>query len=177
MDNIIDKSRCLRTVILCLLYVFGFSAFAVAHNESDPRTTTFHGMELSYEVIDGWAVHAGDIILGTTEEAAAHAPRRVPTSSLDAPLVQGLASYPTEVLWPRGIVPYVIDDDVPKREWILEAIRIWNDETVVRFVERTTERDYLRFAVREGGCFGVFGRGFDGGDHTPRVGPRHRHVA
>ena len=172
MDNIIDKSRCLRTVILCLLYVFGFSAFAVAHNGSDPRTTMFHGMELPYEVVDGWAVHAGDIILGTAEEAAAYAPERVRTSSSDAPLVQGLASYPTEVLWPRGIVPYVIDADVPKREWILEAIRIWNDETVVRFVERTTERDYLRFAVREAGCFGVFGRGFDGGEQIMPIEPR-----
>ncbi len=162
----------IRTLVLCLLCTFGLSSFAVAHNESGRQTTMFHGMKLSYEVINGWAVHAGDIILGTAEEAVAHAPRRVPPRSLDVPLEPLLAPYPTEVLWPQGIIPYIIDDDVPKREWILEAIRIWNDETVVRFVERTTERDYLRFAVREAGCFGVFGRGFDGGEQIMPIEPR-----
>ena len=29
------------------------------------RTTVLHGVELPYEVVDGWAVHAGDMILGT----------------------------------------------------------------------------------------------------------------
>ena len=70
------------------------------------QTTVFHGAELPYEVVDGWAVHAGDIILGTAEEAAAHAPRG-PRNSGDVPPFRRLAPYPREVLWPGGIVPYV----------------------------------------------------------------------
>ena len=127
----------------------------------------FHGLELSYEVIDGLAIHAGDVILGTAEQAAAHAPGRVQPRSPDAgalALDTQLAPYPVEVLWPEGIVPYVIDNDVPMQEAIREAIALWDARTVLRFVARTTERDYLRFAVRDSGCFGVFGRGFDGGE-------------
>ena len=146
--------------------VFGPPADAAAQ-----QTTVFHGAELPYEVIDGWAVHAGDIILGTAEEAAARAPRG-PRDSGDVPPIRRLAPYPQEVLWPGGIVPYVIDDDVPHPEWIREAIAIWNRKTVVRLIERTTQPDYLRFAVREAGCFGVFGRGFDGGEQIMPIGPR-----
>ena len=50
-------------------------------------------------------------------------------------------------IWPGGVVPYVIDDNVPGRDRILRAIREWDTKTVLRFVERTSERDYLRFAL------------------------------
>lgn len=35
------------------------------------RTTIFRGAEMPYEVVNGLAVYAGDIILGTVEEVAA----------------------------------------------------------------------------------------------------------
>ena len=142
---------------------------AWAQDGSRLRTTMFLGAELPYEVVDGWAVHGGDIVLGTAEDAAARAPRSL--SDARRPPIYRLAPYPSEVLWPGGIVPYVIDDDVPHPEWIVEAIGIWNEKTVLQFVERTTERDYLRFAVRDAGCFGVFGRGFDGGEQIMPVAP------
>ena len=50
-------------------------ADAKGQDGSPFRTTMFHGLELPYEVVDGQAVYAGDIIPGTAEEAAAHAPR------------------------------------------------------------------------------------------------------
>ena len=138
------------------------------------RTTMFHGMELSYEVIGGLAVHDGDIILGTAEEAAARAPGRAEPRSPRLPRPNHLAPYPVEVLWPGGIIPYVIDDDVPMRHKraVLRGIEAWDAKTVLTFVERTTERDYLRWAVREeGGCSGAFGRGYDGGEQIMPVSP------
>ena len=124
---------------------------AQAQDGSRLRTTMLFGMELSYEVVDGLAVHAGDIVLGTAEQAAAHAPAGELVLSPEGPPVSRLAPYPTGVLWPSGIVPYVIDDDVPMRESIIGAIGIWNAKTVVRFVQRSEQPDYLRFAVREAG--------------------------
>ena len=116
-------------------------------------------------------MYAGDIILGTAEEAAAHAPKRVRRRPFDVRSTQ-LAPVPPELLWPRGIIPYVIDGDVPHPEWILEAMRLWNEKTVVEFVDRTTQRDYLRFAVREvGGCTAVSGRGWDGGERIMPISP------
>ena len=51
-------------------------------------------------------------------------------------------------IWPGGVVPYVIGDNVPGRERILQAIRTWDTKTVLRFVERTPQHeDYLRFAA------------------------------
>lgn len=51
-------------------------------------------------------------------------------------------------IWPGGVVPYVIDDNVPGRERVLQAIRTWDTMTVLRFVERTPQHeDYLRFAA------------------------------
>ena len=139
------------------------------------RTTTYHGMELPYEVIDGLAIHAGDMILGTADEAVAHSPWRVAKRSRDFVSVDDRVRHALppccpEILWPQGVIPYVIDDDVPRPEWILEAMGLWTEQTVVQFVEQSTERDYLRFAVREPGCTGVFGRGFDGGERVMPIG-------
>ena len=118
---------------------------AQAQDGSRVRTTMRFGMELSYEVVDGWAIHAGEIILGTADEVAkwgtAPSPMgAVPTS--DRP--DG-----SPCRWPNGIVPYVIDASVPEREAleVLKAVRTWDSETVLRFVERTPQqRDYVRFA-------------------------------
>ena len=153
--------------LLAACCLFLSAASAAGQNGATVRTTVFHGVELPYVVVGDLALH-GDIILGTAKEAAAHAPGARPLDSAASP--RSLAPYPREVLWPQGVVPYVIDADVPRPEWIREAITIWNRETVIRFVERTTERDYLRFAVGDG-CFGVFGRGFDGGERIMPVGP------
>ena len=65
--------------IRTLAAIVPISLLAIADAEgqdgSRVRTTMFHGLELPYEVVDGQAVYAGDIILGTAQEAAAHAPR------------------------------------------------------------------------------------------------------
>ena len=162
-------TRTLSAIVLISLLAI---ADAEGQDGSRVRTTMFHGLELPYEVVDGQAVYAGDIILGTAEEAAAHAPSGGRPRPLDVPRVSQLAPVPPELLWPGGIIPYVIDDDVPHPEWILEAMRVWNEQTVVEFVDRTTERDYLRFAVREtGGCSAVSGRGWDGGERIMPIGP------
>ena len=140
------------------------------------RTTTYHGMELPYEIIDGLAIHAGDMILGTADEAVSHSHGRVRKRSrnflpVDDRVSHALPPCCPEILWPQGVIPYVIDNDVPRPEWILEAMSLWNEQTVVQFVERSTERDYLRFAVREPGCTGVFGRGFDGCERVMPISP------
>ena len=118
--------------------------------------TVFQGNELTYEVIDGLAVHGGDIVLGTAAEAAAAAPDRLAIRSTAGP---GLEPAQEGVgLWPRGVVPYVIDEGLPNRQDVLAAIEEWNTKTVVSLVERTTERDYVRFVSRDSGCRADQGR-------------------
>lgn len=115
-----------------------------AQDGSQVLTATVRGMTLPYEIIEGLAV-SGDIILGTAEEVAGWA---------SGPEIRNVASYGdlqngSPCIWPGGVVPYVIDDDVPERDrdLILRAIREWDTKTVLQFAERTPRHsDYLRFA-------------------------------
>ena len=129
------------------------------------HTTVFRGRELSYEVIDGMAIHGGDIILGTAEEAAAASPHHGPTVSrkskarLAAPdRLSAATAFESEYLWPGGVIPYVIDHDVSNSQDVLRAIEEWNSKTMISLVERTTEEDYVRFKSAPGGCSAYQGR-------------------
>ena len=136
-----------RTVVvafICASGVFGLPApRANAQQPVAPR-----GAEMPYEVIDGLAVYDGDIILGTAEEVAGWSAEwggDPPQPRMAAPYQRRQDGSPC--IWPGGIVPYVIEDDVPGRDTILRAIREWGTRTVLRFVERTSQQNYLRFAL------------------------------
>ena len=71
--------------------------------------TVYRGLVLDYEVIDGLAVHGGDMILGTAEEAAAAAPGREPTQRTASPgdlVRRDIFPIRNGGLWPDGRVPY-----------------------------------------------------------------------
>ena len=120
-------------------------------------TTAFRGRELSYVVIDGMAVHAGDMVLGRVEDLEPRPPLAESGKSPDrAPLRRrDVSPRSREYLWTEGIVPYVIDSDVSaeQRQNIEAAIRAWNEKTVVSLVARSTESNYVRFSnVASGNC-------------------------
>ena len=121
------------------------------------QTAVFRGRELSYVVVDGMAVHAGDIVLGPASdfETASSSPG---TSGHPGPLVparRDLAPASSDQLWPDATVPYVIDSDVSElqRRSVESGIAAWNDKTVISLVARATEPNYVRFRnVPEGNC-------------------------
>ena len=140
---------------------------ALAQDGSRVRTTIFRGAEVQYEVVNGLAVY-GDIILGTAEEVATWDGRGRgwengrPSGRIRTAVPKG----PPYCIWPRGIVPYVIDADVPSRERqeLLAAVREWDDKTVLRFIPREPQhRDYVRFTFGTPGgswsCDDVAGKG------------------
>ena len=55
--------------VFLMLWAHGEAMAPLLMGQSHGLTTVFRGQELTYEVIDGMAVHGGDIILGTAEEA------------------------------------------------------------------------------------------------------------
>ena len=120
---------------------------APAQDGSRARTAVIRGMELPYEVIAGYAVHAGDIILGTAEEVAGW-----DTGGARSTLAVPSGYRPSGLFctWPDGIIPYVIDDNVPRREEeeVRKAIRTWDTQTILRFVKRAPHHEhYLRFTL------------------------------
>ena len=64
---------------------------------------------------------------------------------------------PDIMLWPNGIIPFEIDNNsMPHAiETIKKAIDHWEESTCLRFVERTSQTDYVYFTSSEadGGCF------------------------
>ena len=127
---------------------------AQAQDGSRMRATIRSGMELAYQVVDGLAVFEGDVIVGTAEEVAGWSTEewRLASGRLSGGIrtaaPPGNRENGTPCLWPGGVIPYVIDDDVPGRDRILRAIREWDTKTVLRFVERTSQhQDYLHYTL------------------------------
>lgn len=121
------------------------------------RTAVFRGRELSYVVVDGMAVHAGDIVLGPASdiEAASAGPHLSDRSGSLIPARRGVAPASSDQLWPNATVPYVIDGDISEsqRQHVESAIAEWNDKTVVSLVARTSEANYVRFRnIASGNC-------------------------
>ena len=141
----------MKTLVAFLLAALT-AVHAFAQHGSGVRAVMIHGRELPYEIVDGLAIHAGDIILGTAQEVAASPAERPLLASGLPPARQAVPAgyYPSGLfcIWPDGIIPYVIENDVPEllRNEVLKAIRIWDTQTVLRFVERTPQHeDYMRF--------------------------------
>ncbi|XP_058959559.2 uncharacterized protein [Pocillopora verrucosa] len=60
------------------------------------------------------------------------------------------------LLWPGGVVPYVLADSIKNRskhiEVLFEAMKIWERATCIKFVKRTTESRYAIIFYGSSGC-------------------------
>lgn len=60
--------------------------------------------------------------------------------------------------WPYNIVPYVLNDQTEaQKEYIREALDEMESHLCLRFVERTTESNYVNVISSESGCFSSVG--------------------
>ena len=106
------------------------------------RTTVWGGRELTYEVVDGWAVHGGDIVLGRVEEVEGG--MAGPGLRRDIDAINPDPLWMLRGLWPGGVIPYqIIGDTTPEdlRD-VREGIAEWNARTAITFVPRTDEAEY-----------------------------------
>jgi hypothetical protein len=93
-----------------------------------------------YEVQEEWAVAEGDIRLGPVEAIEALAQGGTPTGvTFSAGLPSGGG------LWPDGVVPFEISDNIQDSAIVHEAIEIYERLTPIRFVEHTNEWNYVVF--------------------------------
>ena len=133
-----------RSAAVTLLAVATTIGAAHAQTESlDIRTGVYRGQRVTYQVINGLAVVEGDIILGTPEELEPPSGPQV-IKEPDA-RQKAVATSDPETLWPEGVVPYTIDGGLPEPQRVLDAIEHWHDNTLIRFVERTNETDWINF--------------------------------
>ncbi|MBN1641368.1 MAG: hypothetical protein JXA09_09035, partial [Anaerolineae bacterium] len=115
--------------------------------------------EIEYGVVDGLALFEGDIILGRDQEIAPA--ENVHAGALEAdeppgewspgafapgmPLEMVVVAGAAEHLWPEPRIPYTIDPALPHPELVVQAIQHWERYTVLHFVPRQDEEDYIAF--------------------------------
>ncbi|MEM6991670.1 MAG: M12 family metallopeptidase [Myxococcota bacterium] len=116
--------------------------------------------ELEYEIRAGWAVHQGDIVLG---------PARTLTPAQRGETDIQAAAIKPDRIWVGGVVPYAYVGVGAQAEAAFEAaIDHWEARTVLEFVPRTTEEDYLE-VIEGAGCWSYLGR--IGGPQQLSLGP------
>jgi uncharacterized repeat protein (TIGR02543 family) len=116
------------------------------------RSGNFRGVDLEYEVRSGLAVYEGDMILG--DAYGMEASRDNGKSNTK----EALGITASKYRWPGGVIPYVINSDIPTPSRITDAIAYWNTTMagVVKLIPRTTQSAYVQF-TRAGGCYSYIG--------------------
>src|SRR5260370_63687 len=104
---------------------------------------TFRGRPVMFEIQGEYGVVDGDIIVGKVVELTAEA--RSSIIPRDSSVVTG-----ARFRWPNGVIPYVIQADVPNPQRIRDAMTEWNTRTNIRWVARQSESNYVTFVRGSG---------------------------
>jgi hypothetical protein len=107
---------------------------------------------VSVEEVDGQFVLDGDILVDRSELRL--------LSADESPLGIGRSELATVVgskKWPGALVPYRIDPALTDVQRVDDALAHWEANTVVRFVPRTSQQDYVTFRPSTG-CSATVGR-------------------
>ncbi|HEX2618656.1 MAG TPA: M12 family metallopeptidase [Phototrophicaceae bacterium] len=110
-----------------------FSAVSDSPQTGYINGQNFLGKEVEYATLDGLPVFEGDILLKFEN---------------NDPMAAGVGvkgSTPRNFRWTNGIVIYEIAPNLPDQQRIHDAIAAWEAETPIRFVEHTSEANYVRF--------------------------------
>ena len=147
-------------ILICFLITEAAFAQHVPNPTPDVRTGFYRGQLVTYEVIDGLAIWDGDIIIGTEQELLSGPP----SSIAKPPYRRDLSSVAQqERLWPGGVIPYAIDPGLENPN-IQIAIKHWEENTLIRFIERTNQENWVYFTpVERGNYICASGLGMVGG--------------
>jgi len=94
---------------------------------------------VDFEVIDGRAIFEGDIVLGPAE-ALEQLPGAQPEIG-----VRGIVITGDRFRWSNAVVPFTIEAGLTNQARVTTAIQHWEANTVVRFISRTNQSDFLTF--------------------------------
>jgi hypothetical protein len=118
---------------------------------------TFLIKTVKYSDIGGDAIFEGDIVLGTVEEME-KAYQTIQEADDVTEALKGVFISGSKFRWPDGVIPFRIDPALPDAQRVRDAIKHWESRTPIRFVERTTEVDFVTFRPSFNGCSSSVGR-------------------
>jgi hypothetical protein len=102
----------------------------------------FDNSLIKCELINGMYVYQGDIILTD---------KQITSSTLKSAAIGN-----TIKRWENKTVYYTINENAPRKRQIKMAIEHWENETSIKFVERTDESNYVEF-IKSDGCWSNLG--------------------
>lgn len=106
----------------------------------------FAGQKMAVEEIDGEYIYEGDIMfapdmLSSKEQKLVYEPgEKVSQKSVGR----------TSGRWPNNTVYYSIDSNLSGKERVTDAIKHWEANTSLKFVERTSQSNYVYFTTGSG---------------------------
>lgn len=129
---------------------------------TEPKTgvisgQTFKLKTVQYSDIDGDAIFEGDIVLGTVEQME-KAFQQLKEADDGTGAIEGIAITGSGFRWPGGVIPFRIAPTLPNPQRVRDAITHWESKTPIRFVERTTEANFVTFRPSASGCSSAVGR-------------------
>lgn len=106
----------------------------------------FAGQKMAVEAIDGEYIYEGDIkllpdMLSSKSQLLVYEPgQKVSEKSVGR----------TSAYWPNNTVYYSIDSNLSGKERVTEAIKHWEANTSLKFVQRSSQSNYIYFTTGSG---------------------------
>lgn len=122
----------------------------------------FKNKPVQYEVVDGLAMFEGCICLGTVDELErGTALVQASATEGDDAVTHGVVISGDKYRWPNALMPYQVDNALPNKQRVSDAIAHWQQHTNMRFVQRTAANasqypNYVRI-FRGDGCWSYVG--------------------
>lgn len=125
-------------------------------NADVPGQTTkvyYGGQEIPVETYNGDYVYQGDIVL--PKDMVSLEPVKMVYEKGEA-LPENKSTGRTSGRWPNNTVYYAIDSNLDNKTRVYDAIKHWESNTNIKFVERSSEPNYVYF-VSGSGCSSYIG--------------------
>lgn len=113
----------------------------------------FGGMKIPVEDFNGEYVYQGDIVL--SNDMVSFEPQKLVFEKGETPPANKSVGR-TSRRWPDNIVYYTIDANLTNQARVIDAIKHWEANSNLRFVQRTTQSNYVNF-VSGSGCSSYVG--------------------
>ncbi len=114
----------------------------------------FAGKKLPVEEVNGKFVYQGDIFLPESNITKSPVDLVLKAGEDASEVTKSVGR--TQFFWPDNTVFYDIDPALPNQQRVSDAISHWEANTAVKFVQRTSEANYIYFTPG-GGCSSYVG--------------------
>ncbi|HSI69107.1 MAG TPA: M12 family metallopeptidase [Gillisia sp.] len=120
----------------------------VAYPEDLGKVTEVYyaGQQISVEEIDGEYIYQGDIMLPANELSSS--PVKLVYEEGETPSEKSVGR--TSGRWTNNTVYYSIDGNLSSKNRVTDAIKHWETNTNIKFVQRTTQSNYVYFTTGSG---------------------------